>query len=104
MGYIEKFLMKHYGVTVTWSDVYVLESSNPGKLSFHMTLPWKFADLAQRQDFGRRLKIEKGMADAGDIEGLDGCPDVVIYTKNRCIRMPLNRKPGAGKIALQPMH
>ena len=44
------------------------------------------------------------MAGAGDIESLDGCPDVVIYTKNRCIRMPLNRKPGAGKIALESMH
>ena len=44
------------------------------------------------------------MADAGDIESLDGCPDVFIYMKNRCIRMPFNRKPGVGKIALKPMH
>ncbi len=104
MGYIETFLMKHYGVAVTWSEVYVLDSSNPDKLSFHMTLPWKFTDLAQRQDFGRRLKIGKGMAGTGDIESLDGCPDVVIYTKNRCIRMPLNRKPRVGKFALEALH
>ena len=70
-GFIARFLMKHYGVTVNWSEVYVLDSSNPDKLSFHMTLPWNFADLAQRQDFGRRPKNEKGMADAGAIEPLD---------------------------------
>ncbi len=95
---------KHYGVSVTWADVYVLDSSNPDKLSFHMTLPWKFDGLESRQDFGRRLKVSMSIADVGDIESLDGCPDVVIYTKNRCIRMPLNRKPGPGKVFLEPMH
>ena len=59
----------------------MLDSSNPDKLSFHMTMPWKINGLAQRQNFGRRLKVGMSMADAGDIESLDGCPDVVIYTK-----------------------
>ncbi len=103
MRYIETFLMEHYGVAVAWSEVYVLDSSNPDKLSFHMTLPYKFDNLAQRQDFGRRLKVSMSIADVGDIESLDGCPDVVIHTKNRCIRMPLNRKPGPGTIALAPL-
>ncbi len=85
MVYLGTFLLKHYGVSVNWSEVYVLDSSNPDKLSFHMTLPWKFTDLAQRQDFVRRLKFEKGMAAAGDIETLDGCPDVVIYTKTGAV-------------------
>ncbi len=86
----EKALRRQGGL----ENVYVFDASRTGKLSFHFILPWKFGDLEQRQDFGKRLKSEWAVADAGTVESYSGCPDTLVYGLNRNIRAPLNSKYG----------
>ena len=96
MQYICDFLEKHYGYEVTnverWA---VLQAHRPSKHSLHVVLPFTFANLEARREFGRRLKFEYDITrkdldenNERSFQSFKGCPDVGVYTSNRVFRMP----------------
>lgn len=99
-----KFMLEHYGVVALRKDFLVSTAARPGKLSYHITLPYLVPNEAARKEFKAQLRWarDKARVEQEDIIWRKGCPDSEVYGHEQLFRML--GCSGVGKpVALRPV-